>query len=222
MNRKAQDRKAIGKETPVSACRIFTVGHSNHSPEDFLELLTRHGVEVVVDVRSSPYVRYSTHFNREPLEKYLRGRGLKYLFLGDILGGRPEGEEFYDSQGCVLYGRLAESGPFSAGIERLLRGVKVSRIALVCSEEDPSECHRRLLLGRVLRQRGVEVMHIRGDGRLQSERELADELEFEKTKGQMTLFDMEEDGRWISTQSVLPKKRPASSSDCCEGPESDV
>jgi uncharacterized protein (DUF488 family) len=202
--------------------RIFTVGHSNHSPEVLLEILTRHGVEVVVDVRSSPYARYATHFNKEPLENYLRGRGLKYLFLGDILGGRPEGEEFYDSQGCVLYDRLAESAAFSGGIRRLLRGVEVSCIALLCGEEDPSECHRRLLLGRVLMERGVEVFHIRGDGRLQSEIELAEELEFGKTKGQMTLFDMEEDDQWKSTQSVLPKKQPESSSGCFEGPESDV
>ena len=216
------DRKTLAEKRPSPGCRIFTVGHSNHSPEVLLELLTHHGVEVVVDVRSSPYARYATHFNKEPLENYLRGRGLKYLFLGDILGGRPEGGEFYDSQGCVLYGRLAESAAFSGGIRRLLHGVEVSCIALLCGEEDPSECHRRLLLGRVLMERGVGVFHIRGDGRLQSEIELAEELEFRKTKGQMTLFDMEEDNQWKSTQSVLPKKRPENSSNRFEGPESDV
>ena len=205
-----------------SAWRILTVGHSNHSPERLIELLVGHGVEVVVDVRSSPYARYATHFNREPLEKLLRTHGLKYLFLGDVLGGRPEGHEFYDDQGHVLYGRLAASPTFAAGVERLLRGAQISCIALLCSEEDPSECHRRLLLGRVMADRGVDVFHIRGDGRLQSEAELGEELHFQKTKGQMTLFDTEEPQQWKSTQSVLPKEPPASFSMPCEEPESDA
>lgn len=186
-----------------------------------MELLARHGVEVVVDVRSSPYARYATHFNKEPLENYLRGRGLKYLFLGDVLGGRPQGHEFYDDQGHVLYDRLAASPTFTAGMERLLQGVRISSIALLCGEEDPAECHRRLLLGRVLADRGVDVFHIRGDGRLQNEAELAEELRFQKTKGQMTFFDTEEPQQWKSTQSVLPKEPPASFSMPSEEPESD-
>ena len=205
---------------PSPNCRILTVGHSNHSPDFFLELLKRHGVEIAVDVRSSPYARYAVHFNKEPLEAYLRSGGLKYLFLGDALGGRPDGPEFYDSDGCVLYDRLAESPAFREGISRLVRGVAISCIALVCGEEDPSECHRRLLMGRVLAERGVDVFHIRGDGRLQSETELAEELEFRKTKGQMTLFDLEELGQWKSTQSVSPKNRPENSSSYCAEPES--
>ena len=204
-----------------SAWRIFTVGHSNHSPEFLMELLASHGVEVVVDVRSSPYARYATHFNKEPLENYLRGRGLKYLFLGDVLGGRPEGHEFYDDQGHVLYDRLAASPTFTAGMERLLQGARISSIALLCGEEDPAECHRRLLLGRVLADHGVAVFHIRGDGRSQSEVELAEELRFQETKGQMKLFDTEEPQQWKSIQSVLPKEPPASFSMPCEEPKSD-
>ncbi len=204
-----------------SAGRIFTVGHSNHSPEFLMELLAGHGVEVVVDVRSSPYSRYATHFNREPLEKLLRTSGLKYLFLGDVLGGRPQGHEYYDELGHVLYDTLAASPSFTAAMERLLRGLRISSIALLCSEEDPAQCHRRLLLGRVLADGGVGVFHIRGDGRLQSEGELAEELQFQRTKGQMTLFDTEEPQQWKSIQSVLPKEPPASFSMPCEEPESD-
>ncbi len=212
----------MAQNPPSPNCRIYTLGHSNHSPDFFLELLKRHDVEVVVDVRSSPYARYAVHFNKEPLQTHLRSHGLKYLFLGDVLGGRPDGEEFYDAEGRVLYDRLAESPAFLGGINRLVRGAAISRIALVCGEEDPAECHRRLLLGRVLSERGVAVFHIRGDGRLQSESEIAEDLEFRKTKGQLTLFDMEEPGRWKSTQSVLPKNRPENSSNLCEEPESDA
>ena len=204
------------------ASTAYTVGHSNHSIEAFLDLLERHAIEVVVDVRSSPYCRYATHFNKEILQQGLRERRFKYLFLGDIIGGRPDGDEFYDGDGRVHYGRLAESGQFKRGIERLRDGIETYRVALMCGEEDPTGCHRRLLIGQVLDGAGIVVLHIRGDGRLQSEKELACEEEFRKTKGQKTLFDMEEPDEWKSIQSVLPKKPPGSSSSLFDEPESNA
>ena len=199
---------------------IWTIGHSNHSLEDFLGLLLQHRIAVLVDVRSSPYSRYAAHFNKEAIRPSLQDRGIKYLFLGDLLGGRAEGEQFYDQQGHVLYARLAESPDFQRGIDRLLRGVVTHRLALMCGEEDPTDCHRRLLIGRVLGRRGVDVRHVRGDGRVQSEAEVAAEEKFQKTKGQLTLFDMEEADEWKSTQSVLPRKAPLNSSESSSGPES--
>jgi hypothetical protein len=88
----------------------------------------------------------------------------------------------------------------------------------MCGEEDPTNCHRRLLVGRVLRDRGVEVMHIRGDGRVQSEEEVAVEEDFRKTRGQLTLFDLEEPDAWKSTRSVLPRRAPPSSLESCNEP----
>jgi len=197
-----------GKSEPT----VWTVGHSNHPLEHFLDLLTRQEIAVLVDVRSSPYSRYASHFNKEAIQGPLRDRGVKYLFLGDLLGGRVDDERFCDEEGRVLYARLAESPGFQQGIERLIRGAETYRVAIMCGEEDPAHCHRRLLIGRVLRDRGVEMLHLRGDGRVQSEEELAAEEEFRKTRGQMTLFDMEETDEWKSTQSVLPKNPPESSS----------
>jgi len=191
---------------------IWTIGHSNHPLETFLDLLAKHRIEVLVDVRSSPYSRYASHFNKATIEGALIESGIKYLFLGDCLGGRAEGGQFYDEQGYVLYDRLADSPTFRRGIDRLVDGIARFRVAVMCGEEDPTECHRRLLIGRVLGDRGVEVIHVRGDGRLQSETQLAEEEEFRKTGGQLTLFDVEEPGQWKSTQSVLPKSPPESSS----------
>jgi len=199
---------------------IWTIGHSNHPLDTFLDLLATHRIEVLVDVRSSPYSRYASHFNKGAIEGALLRRTIKYLFLGDCLGGRAEGEQFYDEQGHVLYDRVADSPAFRGGIDRLLQGAAKFRIALMCGEEDPAECHRRLLVGRVLAGRGVEVTHIRGDGRLQSETQLADEEEFRKTGGQLTLFDLQETDQWKSTQSVLPKRPPESSSPPFDGPAS--
>jgi len=191
---------------------IWTVGHSNHPLEHFLNLLAALDIAVLVDVRSSPYSRYATHFNKEALEDPLRDHGVRYVFLGDLLGGRVDDAGFCDDEGHVLYGRLAESPGFRQGIERLLQGAATYRVALMCGEEDPTHCHRRLLVGRVLGNRGVEVFHIRGDGRVQSEEQVAAEEEFRKTRGQMTLFDMEGPDEWKSTRSVLPKNPRGSSS----------
>ncbi len=199
---------------------IFTIGHSNHPPETFLALVQQHRITLVVDVRSSPYSRYATQFNREALRSHLHSRGIEYWFLGDLLGGQPDGEQFYDDEGRVRYDRLAQSPPFQRGIERVLAAVENHRAALMCGEEDPTDCHRRRLIGRVLAERAVSVVHVRGDGRAQTEEQLAAEERFRKTKGQLTLFDLEEAGPWRSTRSVSPRKRQPSSSEPSGGPGS--
>jgi len=191
---------------------VWTVGHSNHPLDVFLDLLEAHRIEVLVDVRSAPYSSYASHFNKEVLSGPLAERSIKYLFLGDCLGGRAEGDEFYDEEGYARYDRVAERPEFQEGIARLLDGLTRFRVALMCGEEDPTGCHRRLLIGRVLAGRNVQVVHVRGDGRTQTEAELAAEEEFRKTGGQLTLFDLEGDQPWRSSRSVSPRKPPESSS----------
>lgn len=117
------------------ALSLLTVGHSNHSFERFLELLEEQGVEVLVDVRSNPYSRFASQFNRDPLAEAVKRAGIKYVFLGRELGGRPDGDEFYDDDGHVLYGRVSRSPLFLAGIDRLERGLGQHRVAIMCSEE---------------------------------------------------------------------------------------
>jgi uncharacterized protein (DUF488 family) len=171
---------------------LWTIGHSNHPLELFCGLLAKHDIQTIVDVRSSPYSRYASQFNREPLAAALEGRGIHYLFLGDQIGGRVEDERLLDDEGRVFYGRLAESKAFGRGIERLVAVLEHSRAAILCGEENPANCHRRLLIGRVLGDRGVEIVHLRGDGRAETEAELAAAETFRKTKGQLNLFDTEE------------------------------
>jgi uncharacterized protein (DUF488 family) len=199
---------------------LWTIGHSNHPLEVLLALLGQHRVEVVADVRSSPYSAYASQFNREALRPPLQKRAIQYLFLGDLLGGRTEDERFYDDEGHMLYDQMAQSPGFKQGIRRLLDGVAKFRVAILCGEEDPTDCHRRRLVGRVMQQHGVRLMHIRGDGRVQSEEQVAAEETFRKTKGQLNLFQTEEPGEWKSTQSVSPRKAPPSSSASFGGPES--
>ena len=187
---------------------LFTVGHSNHPFDAFAELLKQHRIDVLVDTRSSPYSQYVTHFNREAIQAELPTRGIKYLYLGEELGGRPDGAEFYDEAGHVRYYRVAESAKFLGGIERVEAGIRKFRVALMCSEEDPTVCHRFLLVSRVLAKRGVAVLHIRGDGSVQADADLRDAALF-----QGSLFDLPGEQPWKSLRSVSPRRTRESSSD---------
>jgi uncharacterized protein (DUF488 family) len=186
----------------VSTARLFSIGHSNHSIEKFLQLLKLHDIEALVDVRSVPYSRFSPQFSINALRRSVSEAGYEYVFLGKELGGRPEGREFYDEEGHVRYGRRAEAKEFLVGIDRLAAEARGRRVAMMCSEENPETCHRRLLVARSLEPRGIVVDHIRGDGRLQQEAELAP-----MGRRQGGLFGGDDEA-WKSKRPVRPAKRP--------------
>lgn len=189
---------------------LYTIGHSNHAQEHFLALLAKHQIEVLADVRSQPFSRYSSQFNQDELRAALHEAGIQYVFLGKELGGRPDGEQFYDAEGHVLYSCLAESPAFRAGLQRLHKGLNQYRIALMCSEEDPTVCHRFRLVTRVLFDEDrLAIQHIRGDGSLQSESAVREATGAHVHQG--VLFAELENETWRSLQSVLPKPPPASS-----------
>ena len=195
----------------MPAC-LYTIGHSSHTLEAFLGLLRLHAIEVLIDTRSAPFSRFAPQFNRDALKAAVLDQGMKYGFYGRELGGRPEGAEFYDAQGHVLYGEVAASPLFREGLARLKAGAETHRVALLCSEEDPNVCHRRLLVSRVLDREGVGVAHIRGDGRLEWEQELR-ERETRQKAAQPALFALEEKDTWRSLQSVSRKAPPPAFSD---------
>ncbi|MHB8866197.1 MAG: DUF488 domain-containing protein, partial [Pirellulaceae bacterium] len=188
---------------------LYTIGHSNHDQEHFCSLLQRHRIEVLADVRSQPYSRHAPQFNAEALKAALASRGIRYLFLGDQLGGRPRDPAHYDEQGYALYHQMARSEPFLQGIERLSGGMKKYRVAIMCGEEDPAVCHRFLLVSRVMADRGTEVQHIRGDGSLASHEQIGAATGGQRP--QSLLFPKMEDDSWKSLRSVLPKAAPPNS-----------
>lgn len=193
----------MGEAGAGGGARIYSIGHSNHSAETFLGLIREHGVEVVADVRSQPFSRYTPHFSGGALRDLLAEAGVRYLFLGRELGGRPEGDEYYDAEGHARYDRVAASAPFLEGIARVQRGIGQYRVALLCAEEDPAGCHRRLLVGRVLRERGVAVLHIRGDGRLEPEESPGAAAEADG--GQLALFAAPPPA-WRSVHAIRPPR----------------
>lgn len=185
---------------------ILTAGFSNLALETFLANLRDNGVQVAVDVRSRPYSAYCPHFGREQIEPAVNAAGLRYLYMGDDLGGQPASPEFYDEGGYVLYDRIAATPGFRRGVDRLMHGLgKGLRIALCCGEENPRHCHRRLLIGRVLREGGVAVAHILADGGLISELELLEEEA--RIPKQLSLFGgLEEPRAWKSSHPFFNNK----------------
>jgi uncharacterized protein (DUF488 family) len=146
---------------------LFTIGHSTHSLEHFVNLLTKHGVQAVADVRSVPYSRRNPQFNRKPLMQHLQASGIAYVFLGKELGARSNNPACY-IDGKVQYNYLAEEPEFREGIGRLEKGIDAFRVALMCAERDPLTCHRTLLVCRKLRSRDLEIQHILSDGAIET------------------------------------------------------
>ncbi len=155
---------------------VLTIGHSNHAPEAFLALLKRHGVDVIVDVRSAPYSRYLPHFNKEHLAKTLNESGIRYVFRGKDLGGQPAERAFYDEDGRIRYDEVARTPAYGEGMDFIVDGADECRIALMCSEKEPLDCHRTLMVSQSLAQRGVAVAHIHADGSVESHEEAIDRL----------------------------------------------
>jgi len=148
---------------------LFTIGHSTQTWEQFLELLTRHRIGAIGDVRSSPYSARFPQYNREVLEKSLAKVNVRYVFLGDELGARRAERECY-VDGVARYDRIARTAAFRAGLERVQKGVARFRLALMCAEKDPLECHRTILVCRQFRAE-LDIRHILGDGGLETHAE---------------------------------------------------
>ncbi len=158
-----------------TAHAVFTIGHSTHSADVFISLLRVHGVEAVADVRSSPFSRFNPQFNRQSLETSLKQNSIHYVFLGRELGARSDDPSCYED-GRVQYARLAQTPAFQNALDRVIDGAARYRIALMCAEKEPLECHRTLLVAKALRARSVEVLHIHADGRLETHQAAMDRL----------------------------------------------
>ena len=151
----------------------FTIGHSNHTFEDFLGLLKKHNVDCVVDVRSAPYSKYAGWFNKREIQASLGDNNVQYIFMGQELGGKRDDQAVKGDDGAVDFNKVVRTKDFQDGIDRVVMGLnKGFVIALMCAEKEPTKCHRFFLVSNELSQRGVSVTHILSDGESVSHEEL--------------------------------------------------
>lgn len=168
--------------------QLYTIGHSNHTMDAFIDLLKQHCVTAVVDVRSQPYSRYAPQFAQDALKPALKQAKIAYLFLGKELGARSDNRTCYQ-QGKVQYDLLARESLFSEGLERVQRGMQTHTIALMCTEKDPLECHRAILVARHLYASGVPVSHILATGQLMTHAELEQNMRILHKLAEPSLFE---------------------------------
>jgi len=163
---------------------LYTIGHSNHKIEDFIILLKRYEVTCIADVRSAPHSRYCPQFNKDALAAALEAAGIAYMFLGKELGGRPDDLSRHEKS-CVNLQHIAETEEFKGGLQRLIAATSEHRVALMCAEKEPLECHRTILVCRHLKGHNFCIRHILQDGSIEdhinAERRLVKMLKIEPT-----------------------------------------
>lgn len=194
---------------------IYTIGHSTHFVEHFIQLLERHSISVVADVRSIPYSRMNPQYNQETLGQTLKEHGIRYVFLGNELGARPENPQCY-AGGIVKFDRLARTPLFQRGLERLCEGAESYTVALMCAEKDPLDCHRTILVARHLDGAGVEIRHILSSGAIETHQEtvarligfnsVQDDLFLSYEERQSVAFSRREREIAYSEQQIVERK----------------
>ncbi len=140
---------------------VFTIGYGSREIADFLRVLQEHEIAYLIDVRSRPYSRYRPDFSKEALEAYVQAAGIRYVYMGDTLGGLPDDPGCYDENGKADYDKIKQSSFFAQGMERVRNAWQQQlRVVLMCSEGKPESCHRSMLIGVALRDVGIEPAHI--------------------------------------------------------------
>lgn len=165
---------------------LVTFGYGSRPQGETLTLLADHGIDYVIDVRSVPWSRYRPEFSQDQLAASLRAHGVRYVFMGGELGGRPEDPACYDDDGRVDYRACERQPAFRDGIQRLRSAWEAGHsVALMCSEGRPEDCHRTKLVAAALIDAGVDVRHLDEHGELRSHGEVLDRLRGSQT----TLID---------------------------------
>lgn len=146
---------------------LFTIGHSDHELPEFMTRLSQHGINAIADVRSQPYSRFHSQFNREILAEALKRAGVHYVFLGKELGARRSERDSYRGK-QAKYELISQLPAFLEGLDRLRKGLATHRVALLCAEKDPLTCHRTILVCRHMRTDPIDIAHVLDDGSLES------------------------------------------------------
>ena len=172
--------------------KLFTIGHSTHSFDYFVNLLISRDINYLIDVRSTPYSRYVTAFNREVLKESLLHKNITYAYMGVSFGARQTNDSFF-TDGYVDFEKVILSTGFVKSMDNVLDGLEQgNNIVFMCTEKDPIDCHRAIMVARGFSLQGVDVFHILANGELQTQKDLDRRLldRFFPEKNQMSIFDL--------------------------------
>ena len=171
-------------EKPSVLIPIYTIGYGSRSIKALIEVLQAHEIAYLIDVRSAPYSRYKPEFSKAPLADAMEQHGIRYVFMGDSLGGRPDDETCYVN-GKVDYEKVKATVSYQRGIHRLHTAFSQQQsVALMCSEGKPEECHRCKLIGTTLTNENIPVIHIDENDEQLTQAEVVERL----TGGQLSMF----------------------------------
>ena len=191
---------------------IYTIGHSTHKTDYFIKLLKKYDINLVLDVRSSPYSKYAPQFNRELIEEKLENNGVNYNFVGSTFGARQKDLNLYSEDGILDFCKVKESEKFKFCVNKVIDNVNCANIVLMCSEKEPVDCHRSILISEVFSKRNINIKHILANGEIETQTHLENRLlalyEF-PAKSQKTLnfFDRNKDINPINNLQKAYEKR---------------
>lgn len=156
---------------------LYTIGHTNHTHEEFLNLLQMYEINYILDIRSIPYSKYTPQFNKETISYFLKENGIEYYQMGKYFGARPNDRSLYSEKGYLDFEKVRESKNFIYGLENIKKGLQGgNNIALMCTERDPFDCHRAIMVSRGFELSEIDVQHIRDDGNLESQKKINERL----------------------------------------------
>jgi uncharacterized protein (DUF488 family) len=138
---------------------LFTRGYSKHSLESFLATIQKYRINAIVDVRSIPFSKFKPEFNKDTLYNYLKSNNIEYVFLGNECGARFDDPKCYRN-GKADYKLISKHRKFQEGLNRIQEGSKKYKIAIMCAEKDPINCHRMILICRNLKHTGLKIFHV--------------------------------------------------------------
>lgn len=173
--------------------QLFTIGHSTLPAEQFVRLLQQHDIDYVLDVRSTAFSKYASQYNSDVLPGTLEKAGIKYAGMGKYFGARQKQKEYYAKDGYLDFEKFRDSELFQMGLANVQKGLQNYNIALMCTEKDPFDCHRAIMVSRGFELAGVEVSHILTDGTLLKQADLNERLlaQYFPERDQISLFENE-------------------------------
>jgi uncharacterized protein (DUF488 family) len=170
---------------------IFSIGHGNKTMEEFISELRSFDIRFLIDIRSKPYSKYSQHFNQHQLKSFVERENIKYVYMGNELGGLPTHDlTCFTKDGKIDYDQMKEKDFFKEGLQRLLNAnTQQIKVCIMCSENDPKMCHRSKLIGVELQKMGINLQHIIGVSKIVTQNQVICELT--KGLGLVNLFGEE-------------------------------